>query len=124
MIDPAARACACAKHAPDQDVPEGDVEDGLSGFDLPDVKWPAGHYGADLAAASPASLGLMQLERELYRSRRYDRPLALIGHPVRSRGQVGRLQRLVRAADLVWVDGDSLFILAPESNHENVTGLF
>ena len=67
-------------------------------------------------AASSAPAGLQELHRELYRSRRYDRPLALIGVPHPANGEPAALSALVRSIDRVWAENGRVYLLLPEAN--------
>jgi hypothetical protein len=93
-----------------------------------------GDFGVEPAEERPRRLGLRRARREsadnampgafateLARSRRYGRPLALIGI-VSSTGArpaakaAAALRRFVRATDIVWTSGSCIYVLLPESD--------
>jgi hypothetical protein len=56
-----------------------------------------------------------EIRRELYRSRRYGRPLTLIGVPGASDG-IERLRHALRAIDRAWHVRGQFYILVPEGD--------
>lgn len=62
---------------------------------------------------SPASAP-DDLVRELERSRRFSRPLALIGAPAESR--YGAISGAIRKIDRIWLDDGAVYVLLPESD--------
>ena len=72
---------------------------------------------------------LATLARELVRSRRYRRPLALIGIAPSSSARnaavdaAAAIRPLVRAVDHVWASPTRAFVLLPESDRRDVDGL-
>jgi hypothetical protein len=67
-------------------------------------------------AARVAVDALQELQRELYRSRRYNRPFTLISLPRPSNGGFEALVGLVRSIDRVWTENGSVYLLLPEAN--------
>jgi len=61
--------------------------------------------------------------RELYRSRRYGRHLALLGAPAVDRKALDTLTFSLRMLDRVWSEGDQVYVLLPEADRAEAEGL-
>jgi len=61
--------------------------------------------------------------RELYRSRRYGRHLALVGAPPVDAQALDSLTFSLRMLDRVWTEGKQLYVLLPEADREEAEGL-
>lgn len=75
------------------------------------------------ATIASAEAGAHEIRRELYRSRRYSRTFALVGHPLRSDDQPRALRTALRRLDYVWIAGGQIYILLPEADRTTVDGL-
>src|SRR3954451_8109879 len=64
-----------------------------------------------------------EVKRELYRSRRYGRPVSLIGIPADDRATVARVRKELRTLDRVWLEDGQYYILAPEIDGEAARNL-
>src|SRR3954447_2112189 len=70
-----------------------------------------------------AEAGAHEIRRELYRSRRYSRTFAVVGHPLRGDDQPDALRTALRRLDYVWVAGGQIYFLLPEADRTTVDGL-
>ena len=61
--------------------------------------------------------------RELYRSRRYGRHLALVGAPAVGPEALETLAFSLRMLDRVWTGGDQVYVLLPEADRAEAEGL-
>jgi hypothetical protein len=74
------------------------------------------------AATSEPAVGWAEFHRELSRARRYERAFGIVrfvgvtGRPVSERVIRDRVAAMSRRIDRVWVDGNDLFVLLPESD--------
>ncbi len=74
------------------------------------------------AGTSEPAVGWAEFHRELSRSRRYERAFGIVrfvgvaGRPVSERVIRDRVAAVSRRIDRVWLDGNDLFVLLPESD--------
>jgi len=76
-----------------------------------------------VARGRPEQAFKESVSRELYRSRRYGRQMALVGVPAGEKATMRLIQRSVRLLDQVWLDREQVYILLPEGDREEAEGL-